>query len=87
MKRLLCLAGGVLLSMAVQANVLTPEQLLERIRSRRSTEEQLMHKREQEFLQVRDKQAQLLAEAKKSWLSKNHRQPLYSPPLPAMSTS
>lgn len=65
MKRLLCLAGGVLLSMAVQANVLTPEQLLERIRSERSTEEQLMHKREQEFLQVRDKQAQLLAEAKK----------------------
>ena len=73
MKRLLGLASGVLLSLSVQASVLTPEQLLERIRSEKSTEEQLMQEREQHFLQARQQQAQLLAEAKKALAQQESR--------------
>ncbi len=64
MKRLLWITSGVLLSLSVQANVLSPDQLLERIRSEKNTEEQLMQEREQHFLQARNQQAQLLAQAK-----------------------
>ncbi len=64
MKRLLWIASAMLLSLSVQANVLSPDQLLERIRSEKNTEEQLMQEREQHFLQARNQQAQLLAQAK-----------------------
>ena len=73
MKRLLCLVGAVLLSVSVHANVLTPDQLLERIRSEKSTEEQLMQQREQTFLQSRNQQAQLLAEAKQALVEQESR--------------
>ena len=66
MKPLLWMISGVLLSLSVQANTLTPDQLLERIRSEKGTEEQLMQEREQHFLESRNQQAQLLAEAKKA---------------------
>ena len=66
MKRLLWIASGLLLSVSVQANVSSPDQLLERIRSEKNTEEQLMQEREQHFLQSRNQQAQLLAQAKKA---------------------
>lgn len=64
MKRLLWIAWVALFSLTVNAELLTPEQLLERIRSEKSTEERLMQEREQQFLQARNKQSQLLAEAK-----------------------
>ena len=66
MKRLLWISCALLFSLSVQANVLTPDQLLERIRSEKSTEEHLMHEREQRFLASRNQQAQLLAQAKKT---------------------
>lgn len=73
MKRLLCVVSAALLSVSVQASVLSPDQLLERIRSEKSTEEQLMQEREQAFLQARDQQAQLLAEAKQHLASQEAR--------------
>ncbi len=66
MKRLLWLTCAVLFSASAHAEVLTPDQLLERIRSEKINEEQLMQQREQRFLQARNQQAQLLAEAKKA---------------------
>lgn len=66
MKRLLWITSAMLFSVSVQASVLTPDQLLERIRSEKNTEEQLMQAREQRFLQSRNEQAHLLAEAKKA---------------------
>lgn len=41
MKRVLWIASGLLLSVSVQANVLSPDQLLERIRSEKNTEDVL----------------------------------------------
>ena len=73
MKRLLWITSAVLFSLSVQANVLTPDQLLERIRSEKSTEEQLMQEREQRFLASRNQQAQLLAEAKKALAQQESR--------------
>ena len=73
MKRLVGLVSAVFLSVSVQASVLTPDQLLERIRSEKSTEEQLMHEREQAFLQSRNQQAQLLAEAKQALAEQESR--------------
>lgn len=66
MKALVGIISGALLSLSVHAQTLTPDQLLERIRSEKGTEEQLMQEREQQFLQSRNQQAQLLAEAKKA---------------------
>ncbi|HZJ92685.1 MAG TPA: MotA/TolQ/ExbB proton channel family protein [Thiopseudomonas sp.] len=66
MKRLLWITCAALFSVSVQANTLTPDQLLERIRSEKGVEEQLMQEREQHFLESRNQQAQLLAEAKKA---------------------
>lgn len=73
MKPLLWMISGVLLSFSVQANTLTPDQLLERIRSEKGTEEQLMQQREQQFLQSRNQQAQLLAEAKQGLAKQESR--------------
>ena len=73
MKRLLWITCGLLLSVSVQANVLSPDQLLERIRSEKNTEEQLMQEREQHFLQARNQQAQLLAQAKKALAEQESR--------------
>lgn len=64
MKRLVWVVCVALLSFTAHAELLTPDQLLERIRSEKSTEERLMQKRQQQFLQKRDEQAQLLAQAK-----------------------
>lgn len=66
MKRVLWLTCALLLSVSAQAEVLTPDQLLERIRSEKTNEEQLMQEREQRFLQARNQQATLLADAKKA---------------------
>lgn len=73
MKRLLWILAASLLSTSVQAELLTPDQLLERIRSEKSTEQQLMQEREQRFLQSRNQQAQLLAEAKKALAEQESR--------------
>lgn len=66
MKRVLGITCALLLSFSAQAEVLTPGQLLERIRSEKISEEQLMQEREQRFLQARNQQATLLAEAKQA---------------------
>lgn len=66
MKRVLWLTCVMLLSVSVHAEALTPDQLLERIRSEKTNEEQLMQEREQRFLQARNQQATLLADAKKA---------------------
>lgn len=66
MKRLVAMFCALLLSATLQAETLSPEQLLERIRGEKTTEEQLMQEREQGFLQSRDQQAQLLAQAKQA---------------------
>ncbi|WP_205340206.1 MotA/TolQ/ExbB proton channel family protein [Denitrificimonas caeni] len=73
MKRLLWVTCAALFSLSVQANVLTPDQLLERIRSEKNTEEQLMQEREQRFLASRNQQAQLLADAKKALVQQESR--------------
>lgn len=73
MKPLLWMISGVLLSLSVQASTLTPAQLLERIRSEKGTEEQLMQEREQQFLQSRNQQAQLLAQAKQALAKQESR--------------
>lgn len=64
MKFWLALATTALLSMSVHASVLTPEQLLERVRNERINEERLMQAREQDFLLAHNQQEQLLAAAK-----------------------
>lgn len=73
MKRLLWITCAALFSVSVQANTLTPDQLLERIRSEKGVEEQLMQEREQHFLQSRNQQAQLLGEAKKALAQQESR--------------
>ena len=73
MKPLLWIISGLMLSCVVQANTLTPDQLLERIRSEKGAEEQLMQEREQQFLQSRNQQAQLLAQAKQALAKQESR--------------
>src|SRR5690606_11084776 len=55
---------GLLPALAQAAEPLTPDQLLQRIRSDRAAEAEAMQAREQAFLQNRSEQAQLLAQAK-----------------------
>lgn len=65
MNRLLTLLLiGLLPALAQAAEPLTPEQLLQRIRSERAAEVDAMQEREQAFIQNRSEQAQLLAQAK-----------------------
>ena len=65
MNRLLTLLLiGLLPALAQAAEPLTPEQLLQRIRSERAAEVDAMQAREQAFIQNRSEQAQLLAQAK-----------------------
>lgn len=65
MSRLLTLLFvGLLPALAQAAEPLTPDQLLQRIRSERAAEVDAMQAREQAFLQNRSEQAQLLAQAK-----------------------
>ena len=73
MKALVGIISGALLSLSVHAQTLTPDQLLERIRSEKGTEEQLMQEREQQFLQSRNQQAQLLAQAKQALAAQESR--------------
>jgi len=64
MSRLLTLLFiGLLPALAQAAEPLTPDQLLQRIRSDRAAEADAMQAREQAFLQDRSEQAQLLARA------------------------
>ncbi|MHB0807375.1 MotA/TolQ/ExbB proton channel family protein [Stutzerimonas nitrititolerans] len=64
MSRLLTLLFiGLLPALAQAAEPLTPDQLLQRIRSDRAAEADAMRAREQAFLQDRSEQAQLLARA------------------------
>lgn len=64
MSRLLTLLFiGLLPALAQAAEPLTPDQLLQRIRSDRAAEAQAMQSREQAFLRDRSEQAQLLAQA------------------------
>lgn len=64
MSRLLTLLFiGLLPALAQAAEPLTPDQLLQRIRSDRAAEADAMQAREQAFLQGRSEQAQLLARA------------------------
>ncbi|WP_312521389.1 MotA/TolQ/ExbB proton channel family protein [Stutzerimonas nitrititolerans] len=64
MSRLLTLLFiGLLPALAQAAEPLTPDQLLQRIRSDRAAEADAMQAREQTFLQDRSEQAQLLARA------------------------
>ncbi|WP_312911407.1 MotA/TolQ/ExbB proton channel family protein [Stutzerimonas nitrititolerans] len=64
MSRLLTLLFiGLLPTLAQAAEPLTPDQLLQRIRSDRAAEADAMQAREQAFLQDRSEQAQLLARA------------------------
>ena len=65
MNRLLTLLLiGLLPALVQAAEPLTPEQLLQRIRSERAAEVDAMQAREQAFIQNRSEQAQLLAQAK-----------------------
>jgi len=65
MSRLLCLFIVALLPVAISAaELLTPDQLLERIRSDRASEASAMQAREQAFVRDRSEQAQLLARAR-----------------------
>lgn len=67
MNRLLMLIlVGLLPAFAQAAEPLTPEQLLQRIRSERTAEVDAMQTREKTFLQNRSEQAQLLARANAS---------------------
>lgn len=67
MNRLLTLLLiGLLPALAQAAEPLTPEQLLQRIRSERSAEVDAMQTREKAFIQNRSEQAQLLASANAS---------------------
>jgi biopolymer transport protein ExbB len=64
MSRLLTLLFiGLLPALAQAAEPLTPDQLLQRIRSERAAEVDAMQAREQAFIQNRSEQAQLLARA------------------------
>ena len=64
MSRLLTLLFiGLLPALAQAAEPLTPDQLLQRIRSDRAAEAEAMQAREQAFLQDRSEQAQLLSRA------------------------
>ena len=54
---------GLLPALAQAAEPLTPDQLLQRIRSDRAAEAEAMQSREQAFLRDRSEQAQLLAQA------------------------
>ncbi|WP_313087029.1 MotA/TolQ/ExbB proton channel family protein [Pseudomonas sp.] len=67
MKRLITLLLiGLLPTLVQAAEPLTPEQLLQRIRSERAAEVDAMQAREKAFLQNRSEQAQLLARANAS---------------------
>ncbi|MFT0212086.1 MotA/TolQ/ExbB proton channel family protein [Pseudomonas sp. F1_0610] len=64
MKRLLIASALALATLAsAQAEVLTPDQLLQRIRSEKVAEEQAMQQREQSFLSDRNQQSSVLAKA------------------------
>ena len=72
MSRLLTLVFvGLLPLMAQAAETLTPDQLLQRIRSERAAEVDAMQLREQTFVQNRSEQAQLLATAKAALAEQN----------------
>lgn len=60
---LLVILAGLLPALAQAAEPLTPDQLLQRIRSERAAELEAMQAREQAFLRDRSEQAQLLARA------------------------
>lgn len=65
MKRLFIASALVLATLsAAHAEVLTPDQLLQRIRSEKVAEEQAMQQREQKFLGDRNQQSSILASAK-----------------------
>lgn len=64
MNRLLTLIALAALPLFAHAELLNPDQLLERIRSERAVEQQAMQQREQQFLAERAAQARLLAEAR-----------------------
>ena len=64
MNRLLSLILLAALPLFARAELLNPDQLLERIRSERVSEQQAMQQREQQFLAERAEQARLLAEAR-----------------------
>ncbi|MFC3606566.1 MotA/TolQ/ExbB proton channel family protein [Stutzerimonas tarimensis] len=67
MIRLTCLVLlGLLPALAQAAEPLTPDQLLQRIRSERAAEVSAMAEREQAFLQNHSEQARLLAEARQA---------------------
>ena len=64
MNRLLSLILLAALPLFARAELLNPDQLLERIRSERVSEQQAMQQREQQFLAERAEQARLRAEAR-----------------------
>lgn len=66
MKRLLCSLLLATAPLLAQAELLNPDQLLERIRSERLNEQQAMQVREQVFIAQRAEQARLLEEARRA---------------------
>lgn len=62
--RALLIAFGLLFSASVVAKSLTPDQLLQRIRDEKTTEQRLMSEREQRFLADKNEQQKLFQEAK-----------------------
>lgn len=61
--RALLIAFGLLFSASVVAESLTPDQLLQRIRDEKTTEQRLMSEREQRFLADKNEQQKLFQEA------------------------
>ncbi|WP_341304499.1 MotA/TolQ/ExbB proton channel family protein [Pseudomonas sp. TMP25] len=65
-RRVLAFALALLPALAGAAEPLTPEQLLQRIRSERAAEVSAMHSREQAFIAQGSERAQLLASARRA---------------------